>query len=84
MNDLSSKVQRLIVLPKGSPPEAVEALWTGFDAVAHDKDFIADYRRITGEEPDLVTADLIEPLFERMRHVDPEITRVLKESVGAD
>jgi tripartite-type tricarboxylate transporter receptor subunit TctC len=84
MNDLSSKVQRLIVLPKGSPPEAVEALRAGFDAVAHDKDFIEDYRRITGEAPDLVTADLIEPLFERMRHVDPEITRVLKESVGAD
>jgi hypothetical protein len=84
MNDLSSKVQRLIVLPKGSPPEAVEALRAGFAAVAHDKDFIEDYRRITGEEPDLVTADLIEPLFERMRHVDPEITRVLKESVGAD
>jgi tripartite-type tricarboxylate transporter receptor subunit TctC len=84
MNDLSSKVQRLIVLPKGSPPEAVAALRQAFDAVAHDKDFIADYRRITGEEPDLVNADLIEPLFERMRHVDPQITRVLKESVGAD
>jgi hypothetical protein len=84
MNDLSSKVQRLIVLPKGSPAEAVEALRQGFAGVAQDKDFIEDYRRITGEEPDLVTADLIEPLFDRMRHVDPEITKVLKESVGSD
>jgi len=84
MNDLSSKVQRLIVLPKGSPPEAVDALRQAFDAVARDKDFISDYQRITGEEPDLVKADLIEPLFERMRHVDPEIVRVLKESVGTD
>jgi len=84
MNDLSSKVQRLIVLPKGSPPEAVEALRQAFDAVAHDKDFISDYQKITGEEPDLVKADLIEPLFERMRHVDPQIKRVLKESVGTD
>jgi tripartite-type tricarboxylate transporter receptor subunit TctC len=84
MNDLSSKVQRLIVLPKGSPPAAVEALRQGFDGVARDKDFIEDFRRITGEEPDLVKADLIEPLFERMRHVNPEVTRVLKESVGSD
>jgi tripartite-type tricarboxylate transporter receptor subunit TctC len=84
MNDLSSKVQRLIVLPKSSPPEAVEALRQAFDAVAHDRNFIEDYQKITGEEPDLVKADLIEPLFERMRHVDPDITRVLKESVGTD
>jgi hypothetical protein len=84
VNDLSSKMQRLIVLPKDSPPEAVGALRQAFDTVAQDKDFIADYRRITGEEPDLVKADLIEPLFERMRHVDPQVTQVLKESVGAD
>jgi tripartite-type tricarboxylate transporter receptor subunit TctC len=84
MNDLSSKVQRLIVLPKGSPAEAVEVMRQAFDAVAHDKDFIEDYQKITGEEPDLVKADLIEPLFERMRHVEPEVVRVLKESVGTD
>lgn len=72
------------MLPKGSPPEAVGALRQAFDAVAHDKDFIADYRRITGEAPDLVKGDGIEPLFERMRHVDPQVTQVLKESVGAD
>jgi hypothetical protein len=84
MNDLSTKLQRLIVLPKGSAPDAVEALRQGFDGVARDKDFIEDYRKITGEEPDLVKAELIEPLFQRMRHVDPEITRVLKESVGSD
>ena len=32
----------------------------------------------------VVVAIAIWPLFERMRHVDPEITRVLKESVGTD
>jgi hypothetical protein len=84
MNDLSTKLQRMIVLPKGTPPEAVDALRQAFDGIAHDKDFIEDYRRITGEEPDLVKADVIAPLFERMRHVDPEITRILKESVGSD
>jgi tripartite-type tricarboxylate transporter receptor subunit TctC len=84
MNDISTKVQRVIVLPKGAPPEAVDILRQAFNAVGRDKDFIEDYRRITGEAPDLVKAELIEPLFERMRHVDPEITRILKESVGTD
>ena len=40
--------------------------------------------RVTGGEPDLVKAELVEPLFGRMRHVDPEVTRILKESVAAD
>ncbi|HLH98382.1 MAG TPA: hypothetical protein VKW08_25005 [Xanthobacteraceae bacterium] len=82
MNDISTKLQRLVVLPKGSPPEAVDALREAMSALAQDKDFIEDYMKVTGEEPDLVKADAIEPLFERMRHVDPEVVRILKESVA--
>ena len=82
MNDISTKLQRLVALPKGSPPEAVDTLRKAFNALGQDKDFIEDYMRVTGEEPDLVKAELIEPLFQRMRHVDPEIVRILKESVA--
>jgi len=82
MNDISTKLQRLVVLPRGAPAEAVDALRTAFDALGQDKDFIQDYMRVTGEEPDLVKAELIEPLFQRMRHVDPETVRILKESVA--
>jgi tripartite-type tricarboxylate transporter receptor subunit TctC len=84
MNDISTKVQRLLVLPKGAPPEATDALRQAFDALRQDKDFIEDFKRVTGEEPDLVKAELVEPLFQRMRHVDPEVTRILKESAAAD
>jgi len=38
--------------------------------------------KITGEEPDLIQADMVEPLFQRMRQVDPEVVRILKESVA--
>jgi len=82
MNDISTKLQRLMVLPKGAPPEAVAALRTAFNALAQDQEFIADYMRVTGEEPDLVRAEAIEPLFQRMRHLDPEVVRILKESVA--
>jgi tripartite-type tricarboxylate transporter receptor subunit TctC len=82
MNDISTKLQRLVVLPKGSPAEAVEALRAAMAALAQDKDFIDDYMKVTGEEPDLVKADAIEPLFARMRHVDPEVVRILKESIA--
>jgi tripartite-type tricarboxylate transporter receptor subunit TctC len=82
MNDISTKLQRIVVLPKGAPAEAVEALRTAFNALGQDKDFVEDYMRVTGEEPDLIKADSIEPLFQRMRHVDPEVVRILKESVA--
>jgi tripartite-type tricarboxylate transporter receptor subunit TctC len=82
MNDISTKLQRLIVLPKGAPGEAVDALRAAVDALGKDKDFIEDYVRVTGEEPDLIKADAIEPLFQRMRHVDPEVVRILKESIA--
>jgi tripartite-type tricarboxylate transporter receptor subunit TctC len=82
MNDISTKLQRLVVLPKGSPAEAADALRQAFTALGNDKDFIEDYMRVTGEEPDLIRPDAIEPLFDRMRHVDPEVVRILKESVA--
>ena len=82
MNDISTKLQRIVVLPKGSPAEAVEALRAAFNALGQDQDFVADYMKVTGEEPDLMKAELIEPLLQRIRHVDPEVVRILKESVG--
>jgi tripartite-type tricarboxylate transporter receptor subunit TctC len=82
MNDISTKMQRGIFLPKGSPPQAAAALREAFRTIEKDKDFIADYMRITGEEPDLVGAEDVERVFERIRTVDPEVKRVLKESIG--
>src|SRR5262245_63015256 len=84
MNDISTKMQRGVFLPKGSPMEAALALRQAFDGVEKDKDFIEDYRRITGEEPELVPAEEVERIFERIRDVDPEVKRVLRESVGAE
>jgi tripartite-type tricarboxylate transporter receptor subunit TctC len=84
MNDISTKMQRGVFLPKGSPMEAALALRQAFHAVEKDKDFADDYKRITGEEPDLVPAAEVERIFERIRTVDPEVKRVLKDSVGAE
>jgi putative tricarboxylic transport membrane protein len=84
MNDISTKMQRGILLPKGSPREAVDTLRRAFQAVAQDQDFIEDFRKITGEEADVVAPDEIERIFERIRNVDPEVKRVLKESVGGE
>ena len=83
MNDISTKMQRGIFLPKGSPADAVRDLRQAFDALSNDKDFVSDYKKITGEEPEHVSASDVEKMFDRIRNIDPEVKRVLKESVGS-
>jgi tripartite-type tricarboxylate transporter receptor subunit TctC len=84
MNDISTKMQRGVFLPKGSPIEAARDLRQAFHAVEQDKGFIEDFKKITGEEPELVRADEVERMFARIRDVDPEVKRVLRESVGTE
>jgi tripartite-type tricarboxylate transporter receptor subunit TctC len=84
MNDISTKMQRGVFLPKGSPMEAARLLRQAFHMVAKDRDFIEDFKKITGDDPELVRAEEVENIFARIRRVDPEVKRVLKESVGAE
>jgi len=83
-NDIGTKMQRGVFLPKGSPPEAVAALRQAFKAVAADPQFIADFRKITSEDPDIVGAEEAERVFARIRGVAPEVKQVLKDSVGSE
>lgn len=84
VNDIGTKMQRGILLPKDSPPEAVAALRQAFKELPQDLEFVEDYKKVTGEEPDLIRDDEIAPIFERMRNVDPQIKRLLRESVGTE
>jgi tripartite-type tricarboxylate transporter receptor subunit TctC len=84
VNDIGTKMQRGIFLPKGSPPEAVTALRSAVTAVAVDPDFIAEYHKITGEDPDLIGADDVERIFARIRNVSPEVKQVIKNSIAED
>ena len=84
MNDISTKMQRGMMLPKGSPAEAVQALRNAFQAAGKDaafaRDFKGDHRRGAGRRRPAE----IEAIFERIRKVDPEVKRVLRESVGQE
>ena len=82
MNDIGTRMQRGILMQKDTPPEAVAALRKAFNELKHDEAFKADYHKITGEEPDLVEAEELGPLFKRMRNIDPKVKKLLRESVG--
>jgi len=82
MNDIATKLQRGFFLPKGAPDDAVADLRRGYQALANDPDFVADYERVTKEKPDFVSADEVQLVFDKMRAVRPEIRQVLKVSIG--
>jgi tripartite-type tricarboxylate transporter receptor subunit TctC len=82
LNDIGTQLQRGIVLPKGSPPEAVRDLREAFAKATADPQFIAQYQRVTGEKPDLVAADELKPLFQRMRAIDPAVKTLLQKDIG--
>lgn len=78
LNDIGTKLQRAIVLPAGSPAEAVADLRRGFEGLRGDAAFIEEFKRVTGSEPDLVSASEAEPLLTRMAQVKPEIRATLQ------
>jgi tripartite-type tricarboxylate transporter receptor subunit TctC len=84
MNDISTKMQRGVFLPKGSPMEAARELRQAFHALEKDKDFVEDFKKITGDDPELVPAEEVERIFARIRNVDPVVKQVLRDSVGAE
>jgi hypothetical protein len=81
MNDIGTKLQRGMMFHKSAPKEAVEIMRKAVEDMSHDPGFRADYQRVTGQEPDLVGAAELEPLFERVRKLDPVIKKTLQDSV---
>lgn len=84
MSDIGTQMQRGLMLPRGAPTAAVESLRAGFIGLMKDAGFIEDYKKVTSEDPDLVRAEELLPLFERIERVDPAIKNVLRESIGKE
>jgi tripartite-type tricarboxylate transporter receptor subunit TctC len=81
-SDLDSNMHGLFVLPKDAPSAAAAALREGFDAMASDAEFIADYQHLTGGPPSLTNAEQLAPMVDRLEHVSPAVKSVVKEMVG--
>jgi putative tricarboxylic transport membrane protein len=80
--DLGSNTHGVMVLPKDAPAEAVAALRQGFNALASDPAFLAEYEKATGETPSLVTAEELDPVLRRIETVRPEVKHVIQDITG--
>jgi tripartite-type tricarboxylate transporter receptor subunit TctC len=80
--DLGANTHGVMALPKGAPAEAITALRAGFNALQTDPAFAAEYEKVTGESPALVTAEELAPVFRRIETVPADVKQVLKDITG--
>lgn len=80
VNNLSTKVERIVVMPVGSPKAAVAEMQHAFAATGEDKQFIAEWERIIKDPPELTPPKEGEELFASLAHVKPEVIATLKKA----
>ncbi len=47
----------MILFPPGVPQEAVQALRSGFEALSRDQEFLVEYKKVVGIEPEFITSE---------------------------
>jgi tripartite-type tricarboxylate transporter receptor subunit TctC len=82
VNNIATKLQRGFFLPAGSPPEAVAALRTGFEALRSDSAYLEDYERVNQEKPDMTSAAEVAKVLDLMGKASPSIKKILLESIS--
>lgn len=81
VNDISTKLARVALMPPGTPPEAVAEMRKAFAALASDKEFLEEYARIIKEKAELTPAEEGQAILDRLRSVRPEIKAALAKAV---
>ena len=82
MSTLNTQLLRGVLFPKDVPDEAVAALRQGFEAIAHDEEFLSEFEHVVGERPDYASQQDLATLATRMNALDPEVKKTLQESIN--
>ncbi len=83
VNNLATTMLRAVLMPKGTPPQAVEEMRKAFAAVAEDKEFQAEYQKIVKVKAEMVSAKEGEAILASMKNVVPATAAVLKQFAGS-
>jgi len=71
--DMNSILQRMIALPPGTPPAAIEALRLGIEGLNNDKEFAAEAVRVIEFAPDYPTAPDMSQKVRAMMVASPQM-----------
>jgi len=82
LNMLYTNLLRTVFLPPGSPKEAALALAAGFEGVAKDPDFQAEYQKVLQSPAELIGHDEGQKMIDQLGNLDPALVAFLKDYVA--
>jgi hypothetical protein len=86
LNWFTSQIGELLFVafaPRGTPPEAVEALRHGFEAASHDPDFVKESMARNGIPFSYVSVERGEAVIRSLAEVSPDVLNTLRASINA-
>ena len=81
INSVGTVFLRIIVMPPGSPPEAVSAVRAAFAAVNDDPDYREDAMKTVKFVPRYITDNKMEALFREKLRQDPRLKDFIRNYV---
>jgi hypothetical protein len=69
---------RPLFAPRNTPRQFVQTLREAFDKLEVDKQFLADLKKVAGEDLDLMPAKEAEPILQRLLNVSPGVQDFIK------
>jgi hypothetical protein len=76
---VNGQMYRLLALPPGSPPAAVNALRTAVARVEQDPAFIAEATKVLGDVPEYVTGPNLNVDVQRALTISPELRKFMED-----
>jgi tripartite-type tricarboxylate transporter receptor subunit TctC len=80
-NMSSTNMTRLILLPPGSPKEAIATLRQAVNALSKDSDFIGDAMKTMRFHPRFEVGEQGEKLFQRVAQTPPEVVTFIRQYI---
>jgi tripartite-type tricarboxylate transporter receptor subunit TctC len=77
--NLTHGMQRISVLPPGSPPEAVAALKKAFASMTKDEEFVQEFKKVTRSEPRFKFGGEADNLIKRLLQAPTEVRNNIRK-----
>jgi tripartite-type tricarboxylate transporter receptor subunit TctC len=78
VTDIATKLSRAVMMPPGTPEEAVQQMRAAFEALRDDKEFLDEYEHVIKAKAELVSAKEGEEILARLSEVPAAVKAELK------
>ena len=81
INISSTNMSRVVLLPPGSPPEALSALKQAITSLSRDEGFLADAQKVMKFHPRFEVGEEGERLYQKVQQASPELLDFIRQFI---